>query len=121
MTVLGQTKSRLYAQSLSQMVRPEFCPSAISTIRDQIFGTEKSRVTSKVLSRSGNRVDAIHTGVGIQGSDGDGGIADIEYLVKEFEGKISRSKPSAIKDDSAGPGVDPEESITSWGSQSQSG
>lgn len=104
MTALDQTKSSLYVQTLSEIMRPGFCPSAIWTIRDQIFRTKKSRVTSNVLSRSGNRVDAIYTGVGIQGSDGDGGIVDIEYLVRGLESKFSRSKVSAIKDDSAGPG-----------------
>ena len=69
-----------------------------------MFRANKSRVTSKVLSRSGNRVDAIYTGGGIQGSDRGGGIADIEYLVGQLESKISRSKVRAIKDDSAGPG-----------------
>lgn len=65
---------------------------------------KKSRVTSKVLSRSGNRTDAIYTGAGIRGSDGDGVIADIEYLAGGLESKISRSTVRAIKDDSAGPG-----------------
>ena len=89
MTVFGQTKSSLYAQTLSEIMQRDFYPSAISTIRDQIFGTEKSRVASKVLSRSGNRVEAIYTGGGIQGSVRDGDIADIEYLVGNSRAKFT--------------------------------
>ena len=47
-------------------------------------------------------------------------MTGIEYLVKERESKFSRSKIRTIKDDSAGPGVDPEKSIISGGSRPQS-